>query len=120
MTTLLEPCVAAQTQLQTTKQPIQHRCARIVELLIRRYEYFAEADGDILGEPFESWRKLMAIDAIFKQQLVAEVDSIGAGFSQVLAYDLRERIQPYLHYFRAMELIDPTAPARQVKMRIRH
>ena len=118
MTTLLEPCVAAQTQLQTTLQPIQHRCARVVELLIRRYDFFAEADGEI-GEPYESWRKLMAIDAISKKQLVAEVDSIGAGFSRLLADDLRERIEPYLHYFRAMELIDPTAPARQVKITAR-
>lgn len=118
MTTLLEPCVAAQTQLQTTLQPIQHRCARVVELLIRRYDFFAEADGEI-GEPYESWRKLMAIDAISKKQLVAEVDSIGAGFSRLLADDLRERIEPYLHYFRAMELIDPTAPARQVKITVR-
>ena len=118
MTTLLEPCVAAQTQLQTTLQPIQHRCARVVELLIRRYDFFAEADGEI-GEPYESWRKLMAIDAISKKELVAEVGSIGAGFSRLLADDLRERIEPYLHYFRAMELIDPTAPARQVKITVR-
>ena len=83
MTTLLEPCVAAQTQLQTTLQPIQHRCARVVELLIRRYDFFAEADGEI-GEPYESWRKLMALDAISKKQLVAEVGSIGAGFSRLI------------------------------------
>ncbi len=44
---LLEPCVAARTQLQTTLQPIQDRCARVVELLIRRYDFFAEADGEI-------------------------------------------------------------------------
>ena len=69
MVTVLEPYMKAQEQLQTTAQPIQHRVARILRKLTRFYEHIGLFEGNLADyEPYASWRDLMHVGAICKDE----------------------------------------------------
>ena len=55
----------------------------------------------------------MKDQAIGKEDLVTEVDKIlvGSIFANKLGASFDTRFEPYMRYYHAMELIDPTAPA---------
>ena len=115
MVTVLEPYMEAQEQLQTTAQPIQHRVARILRKLTRFYEHIGLFEGNLADyEPYASWRDLMHVDAICKDELVDIIDEIMRDFSKTLILDLKARVLPYAPYFDTFELINPTAPDKPV------
>ena len=56
----------------------------------------------------------MSVPAISKIALVEKIDEVGVSFSGELVRSLEERLEPYIPYYGAMEVIDPTGPAREV------
>jgi hypothetical protein len=60
---------------------------------------------------YEKWRVAMNLVDIDKGDLVKEMDEIGHLFATKLVARLKVRFEPYMDYYHAMEVIDPTAPA---------
>ena len=128
LSVLLKPMRVAVKQLQTIGQPIQHRVARVLRKLRLFYRSLLTADALSYEEPYASWRRLMSVSlmsrrkpnssksvpAISKITLVEKVDEVGVSFSGELVRSLEERLEPYIPYYEAMEVIDPTGPAREV------
>lgn len=114
LSVLLKPMRVAVKQLQTIGQPIQHRVARVLRKLQLFYRSLLTADALSYEEPYASWRRLMSVPAISKIALVEKIDEVGVGFSGELVRSLEERLEPYIPYYEAMEVIDPTGPAREV------
>ena len=112
MSTLLAPFRTAQTRLQTTGQPIQHRVARIVRKLLRFYQTILTTVE--FSEPYATWRNLMFIPATNKRALVAKIDEVGFAFVRKLVGSLEDRLRPYIPFYEAWEMIDPTGPSREV------
>ena len=104
------------TCLQTTGQPIQHRVARKILSVLRALKRsFEQVTGD--PEPdypqvYIKWREAMKNQVVDKEDLVKEMDKLGHIFATKLRESLERRLKPYMAYYHAMELIDPTAPAR--------
>ena len=114
LSVLLKPMRVAVKQLQTIGQPIQHRVARVLRKLQFFYQSLLTADALSYEEPYASWRRLMRVPAISKIALVEKIDEVGVSFSGELVRSLEERLEPYIPYYEAMEVIDPTGPAREV------
>ena len=53
----------------------------------------------------------MKNQAVRKDDLVKEMDKLGHIFATKLGDSFDVRFVPYMGYYHAMELIDPTAPA---------
>ena len=114
LSVLLKPMRVAVKQLQTIGQPIQHRVARVLRKLQLFYRSLLTADALSYEEPCASWRRLMSVPAISKIALVEKIDEVGVSFSGELVRSLEERLEPYIPYYEAREVIDPTGPAREV------
>ena len=114
LSVLLKPMRVAVKQLQTIGQPIQHRVARVLRKLQLFYRSLLTADALSYEGPYASWRRLMSVPAISKIALVEKIDEVGVSFSGELVRSLEERLEPYIPYYEAMEVIDPTGPAREV------
>lgn len=103
------------TCLQTTGQPIQHRVARKIlsarRALKRNFEQVPGGSDPDYPEVYEQWRKAMKDKSVDKGDLVKEMDKLGHIFATKLGQSLDKRLEPYMSYYHAMELIDPTAPA---------
>ena len=54
----------------------------------------------------------MKVRAIGKEDLVTEMDKLANIFATKLGASFDARFEPYMGYYHAMELIDPTAPAQ--------
>ena len=93
--------------MQTIKTPIQHRLARIIRKLIRKMSLMKD---DVYIPPYSIWRDTMSDPCVDKKSLVSAIDSIGKSFCSTLIDSLQKRLEPYMPFFEAMELIDPTAP----------
>jgi hypothetical protein len=104
------------TRLQTTGQPVQHRVARKIlaarRAFKRNFEQVAGDPGPDYPEVYLKWRVAMKDRAIGKEDLVTEMDKLGSIFANKLGASFDTRFEPYMGYYHAMELIDPTAPAR--------
>ena len=103
------------TRLQTTGQPVQHRVAREIlaarRAFKRNFEQVAGGPGPDYPEVYLKWRVAMKDQAIGKEDLVTEMDKLGSIFANKLGASFDTRFKPYMGYYHAMELIDPTAPA---------
>ena len=114
LSVLLKPMRVAVKQLKTIGQPIQHRVARVLRKLQLFYRSLLTADALSYEESYASWRRLMSVPAISKIALVEKIDEVGVSISGELVRSLEERLEPYIPYYEAMEVIDPTGPAREV------
>ena len=103
------------TCLQTTGQPIQHHVARIILstqcALKRNFEQVTGGPEPDYPEVYRKWRDTMKNQAVGKDDLVKEIDKLGHIFATKLVDSIDVRFAPYMGYYHAMELIDPTAPA---------
>ena len=103
------------TCLQTTGQPIQHRVARKIltarRALKRNFEKVTGGPDPDYPEVYAKWREAMKDPVLDKEAIVKEMDKLGHIFATKLRESLDARLEPYMDYYYAMELIDPTAPA---------
>ena len=103
------------TCLQTTGQPIQHPIARIIlstrRALKQNFEQVTGGPDPDYPEVYRKWREAMKNQAVGKDDLVKEMDKLGHIFATKLGDSFDVRFAPYMGYYHAMELIDPTAPA---------
>ena len=110
---MLDPVTLCMARLQTTQQPIQHRVARQILKMIRDIERsFVSKPNETPEFPpvYSQWRDTMCIPVIDKQELVRRIDNISKNVAMNLLKSLDSRLKPYMSYYHAMELIDPTAP----------
>ena len=103
------------TCLQTTGQPIQHRVAREIlatrRALKRNFEQVTGGPDPDYPQVYLKWQGAMKVQAIGKEDLVKEMDKLGNIFATKLGASFDARFEPYMGYYHAVELIDPTAPA---------
>ena len=104
------------TCLQTTGQPIQHRVARKIlaarRAFKRNFEQVAGGPDPDYPEVYLKWRRAVKVRAIGKEDLVTEMDKLANIFATKMGASFDARFKPYMGYYHAMELIDPTAPAQ--------
>ena len=104
--TVLAPVQVVLKLLQTTRAPIQHFAVRHIN---RIYDHLQDVvDGN--------WKTatVYAPFVTFCQQqnrvdLCNAVNEIVENFAHSVLKDLRRRLQPYMPYYQAMELVDPAA-----------
>ena len=59
---------------------------------------------------YSQWQDTIHIPVIDKQELVRRIDNISKKVATNLLKSLNYRLKPYISYYHAMEIIDPTAP----------
>ena len=114
MICILDPVTSCMIKLQTTGQPIQHRIARLLSKMNRVLNRSFLSDNNESPEypqVYEEWRKAMKDPSINKALLVNYMDKIAHNVAKQLLKSLQVRLKPYMSFYLAMELIDPTAPA---------
>ena len=114
------PVTVCIERLQTTKQPIQHRVKRELSKMIReiRRNYIPE-DGNQpeYDSVFQEWQKTMMLPLICKERLVHYLERISKDVANELVKGLENQLLPYMSFYSAMELIDPTAPGGPVSIK---
>ena len=112
VTALLQLVSVCITRLQTTHQPIQHRISR--QILKMERDIKRQFIGNNGGEPeypelYQRWQNAMKISVVGENGLVECMNSLSFTVATKLVESLKSRLDPYMPYYFAMELIDPTA-----------
>ena len=59
---------------------------------------------------YKQWRTTMLNSTIGKRELVELIDAVRENVSNAFLDSLETRLEPYMPFYLAMELIDPTGP----------
>ena len=109
MDTMLAPWAKLQTDLQTTNMPIQHLVASILQNAVNVTEANWRDETSFCGA-YAEWRSMMELMDEDKEQLVKLLDGVGMALSKAIIASFKVRAQPYMPFYRAMQLIDPLGP----------
>jgi len=99
-------------RMQIRKQPVQHRFARWIKQALRTVEaQFCRVGGvaPAFTAAYRKWQSKMREVIIGKGALVVEVDKIMIAFATMIVKSTRARLAPYIAFYEAAELIDPTS-----------
>ena len=110
MDSMLAPWAKLQTDLQTTKMPIQHLVCSMLQNAVNVTEANWAGAGSFSGA-YSEWRSMMDVVEEDKSSLVELLDSIGVALAKAIAASFKVRAEPYMPYYRAFQLIDPLGPA---------
>ena len=110
----LRPYAVLVQQLQTSSRPIQHMAARRIRSYYRQMiTHWIGTPTDpatMSGKLFQDWRKSMIDKG--KDELVELVTKECNAFCGVMVQSHKERLKPYWNSIQALELIDPSGPAK--------
>ena len=92
--------------LQTTKAPIQHFATRHVNTIMDHLQDIVAGDWKDNGvySPFVKF-----CTAQNRLELLQAINEVIEQFAAAFLENFTERVEPYMRYYKAMELIDPTS-----------
>ena len=110
----LRPYTVLTQQLQTSLWPTQHMAARRIRSYYRQMvSHWIGTPHDpptMSGRLFQEWKRCMVNKG--KHELVELVTKECKAFCGVMVQSHKERLAPYWNSIQALELIDPSGPAR--------
>lgn len=103
---VLAPMQVVAKLLQTTSAPIQHFAVRHITRMCDHLQDVVDGDWRTSGvyAPFADFCQQHN-----KTDLRDAVNDIIESFANFVLKDFRSRVEPYMPYYKAMELIDPTS-----------
>ena len=106
MYVVLKPVQEVNKLLQTTKAPIQHFAARHVNTIMDHLQDIVAGDWKDNGvySPFVKF-----CTAQNRLELLQAINEVIEQFAAAFLENFTERVEPYMRYYKAMELIDPTS-----------
>ena len=105
---VLQPIQLVMKLLQTTKAPIQHFAARHIQTVKDHLQDVINSNWQTSGvyAPFVNFCTQQN-----RLELLTTVNDIVESFAASVLRDYNRRTEPYMPYYKAMELIDPTCTA---------
>ena len=111
---ILDTVTSCMIKLQITEQSIQHYIAWLLLKMVRvlRRSFISDENtSPDYPQFYEEWKKSMRDPSINKASLIKNIDVVANNVTKDLLKSLQVRLEPYMQFYLAMELIDPTTPA---------